>query len=114
MEELEENDLNVSNSFKQWIWNKYALIIVLFLVWMFFFDMNSFLVHHKLNKEINEIEHKISHFSEKLKQDSVQYYTLKNSKNAREKYARENYFMKKKNEDIFIVVHQSDSINLKN
>lgn len=108
-----ETPNNSTNNFISWLKNKYTLILVAFVIWMIFFDTNSIFVHRKLDHEISEVNHKIKYYREKYQKDSIAYSQLKNSKEAREKYARENYFMKKRNEDIFIVVHKNDSIRFK-
>ncbi len=109
MEEISQNGI--------WSWFKnnlvtmtYVILLIAFLIWMLFFDMNSYLVHRKLNKELDNINHKVDYYSKKFKEDSIQYNQLKYSREEREKYARENYFMKKKDEDIFIIVHKKDSV----
>ncbi len=103
---------NIDNSSKGWYryLNKYVIVLAIFIIWMLFFDMNSVLVHKKLNEDLSEVNYKIDHYSDKFIKDSIQYFHLKNSREARETYAREHYFMKKKNEDIFIVVDKNDTI----
>ena len=34
----------------------YIIILILFLIWMFFLDTHSWLIHNELNKEINKLE----------------------------------------------------------
>ena len=36
--------------------NIYFIIIVSFIIWMLFFDSNSYLVHRELNKNILKLE----------------------------------------------------------
>ena len=38
---------------KKIAWNKYSLVIILFIIWMIFFDNTSLLVIRDLEKEIN-------------------------------------------------------------
>ncbi len=107
---MENTSSQTSYSLWKFIKNKYVIIIAIFVVWMFFFDMNSILAHKKISDELSETHHKIKYYSEKFIQDSIAYNKLKHNRKEREKYARENYYMKKKNEDIFIIVHQKDTI----
>ena len=72
------------------ITNKYLLILSVFIVWMVFFDENSILMHREFDKEIIK----------KLK-----------NKEELEKFAREEYNMKKDNEDIYIIEY--DTLNKK-
>lgn len=78
---------------------------------MFFFDTNSFFIHSELNDEVNALEENKKFYIEEIKQDKVFIEKMKDS-NEIEKFAREEYFLKKENEEIFIIEHQ-DSIKTK-
>ncbi|MGB5499215.1 MAG: septum formation initiator family protein, partial [Maribacter sp.] len=44
---------------KKWfgiLTNIYVLVLTAFVVWMFFFDTNSLLIHRELKKEIKNLE----------------------------------------------------------
>lgn len=90
--------------------NKFVIATAIFTIWMTFFDTNDFFTHKTLNEEIDKLESEKEYYHEKLLQEQKSYNELKFNKEAREKYARENYFMKKNNEDIFIIVHQEDTL----
>lgn len=92
------------------IYNKYSLIFSLFLIWMFFFDTHSFLIHYKLNKQIRNFEEQNCILHKKINKSKSKYVLLRDNKFEKERYARENYFMKKKNEDIIIITYKEDSI----
>ncbi|MGC4129140.1 MAG: septum formation initiator family protein [Bergeyella sp.] len=96
---------------RNYILNKYTITIVLFLGWMIFFDSTSFLVINDLNKEINKYEDQLEYYKSEYVKNDAYYKKLMNNKNEKEKFARENYFMKKPNEEIFILV--ADSTNVK-
>ena len=99
---------------KKWIRfisNKYLLILILFLIWMFFFDTNSFFIHNELNNDVNALEDNKEFYKGEIKKDKVFIEKMKDS-NEIEKFAREEYFLKKENEEIFIIEHQ-DSIKSK-
>lgn len=95
---------------QNYILNKYVITIVLFLVWMIFFDKTSFLVIHELNGKINKYEEQLEYYKSEYEKNDKFYKKLMNNKSEKEKYARENYFMKKPNEEIFILV--ADSANI--
>ncbi len=92
---------------RRYILNKYVVTILLFLVWMTFFDSTSFLVINELNQEIDKYENQLQYYKEEYKKNDDFYKKLMNNKDEKEKYARENYFMKKPNEEIFILVADS-------
>ena len=87
--------------------NKYFVTIVLFLMWMVFFDSTSFLVINELNGEVNKYETQLAYYQSEYQKNDEFYKKLMNNKDEKEKYARENYFMKKPNEEIFILVVDS-------
>ena len=100
---------------KKWVRivsNKYLLILILFFVWMFFFDTNSFFIHQELNDDINKLENNKKVYQEEIKNDKVFIDKMKDS-NEIEKFAREKYYLKKEDEDIYIIEHE-DSIKNKN
>ena len=102
-----------SNSIKiiqKYILNKYVITICLFLIWMIFFDKTSFLVIHELNGEISKYEDQLDYYKSEYKKNDDFYKKLMNNKSEKEKYARENYFMKKPNEQIFILVADTTKV----
>lgn len=95
---------------QKYLLNKYTITIGLFLVWMIFFDKTSFLVINELNGEINKYEEQLQYYKTEYEKNDAFYKKLMNNKSEKEKYARENYFMKKPNEEIFILVVDSTNI----
>jgi cell division protein FtsB len=69
---------------------------------MIFFDTNSWITHQKLNHEISEIESNIDYYKSEIEKDKKTLKTLNDSVEI-EKFARETYFMKRENEDVFII-----------
>ena len=63
--------------------------------------------HRVLNKEIEELENNESYYINEIKKDSLKIKHLKNSDQI-EKYAREKYFMKRENEDIYLIEYEED------
>jgi len=87
---------------KKIAWNKYSLAIILFIIWMIFFDNTSWLVIRELDKEINKYEEQVNFYKNEFEKNDKFYKKLMLNKSEKEKFARENYFMKKSNEEIFI------------
>ncbi len=86
--------------------NKYFIILVLFVVWMLFFDENSYLNHRELNKEIDKLEDANQYYQEQIEADKKVIDNL-NDPDSLEKYAREEYKMKKENEEIYIIEYDT-------
>lgn len=96
------------NKVVRFITNRYVLILSIFTIWMLFFDKNSYLVHKEFNKEITELEKAIEFYKVKIKEDQKTIHILQDSLQL-EKFAREQYLMKKDNEDIYII--EFDTLN---
>lgn len=92
--------------------NRYTLTLAFFAVWMTFFDNNSWLVLRELNREIKQYEEQLAYYQGEFEKNNDFYKKLMKNKDEKEKFARENYFMKKRNEEIFILV--LDSTKVKN
>ena len=90
------------NRVLKFITNIFVLILVPFLIWMFFVDDNSYLVHRKLDNEINDLQSTISFYKKKIAEDKAIIKKLQDSLQL-ERFAREKYLMKKDNEDIYII-----------
>ena len=91
--------------------NTYVIIVLFFVIWMVFFDSNSTLVHLELNEQINDLKKETEYFKNEIKKDNKELSKIQ-SDSGLEKYAREELFMKRDNEDIFII--EFDSSNVKN
>ena len=85
---------------------KYLIISISFLIWMTFLDTNSLLIHAELNREIKKLKKKRDAISTEILNDNSLIEKLKNI-DSLEHYAREEYNLKKENEDIFIIEFQS-------
>ena len=97
---------NILKPFK----NIFLLVTIIFIVWMLFFDANSWLIHRELNKEIDALNVKKEFYESEINSDKKEIKILQTPEGV-EKYAREKYNMKKENEDIYII--ETDSLNTK-
>jgi len=84
--------------------NKYTLTLIVFLGWIVFFDQNNLIERLQNLKQLHQSEKDKIYYIGKISQDSAKLKELKTDKKNLEKFAREQYLMKKKNEDIFIIV----------
>jgi cell division protein DivIC len=101
-------NLIVKYPFLKIIVNRYILVLIFFLIWMLFLDNYSYLEHRVLNQEIDEIEDNIDYYKSEIKKDSASIKHLKNNDRV-EKFAREKYYMKRENEDIYIIEYEDDN-----
>ena len=96
---------------KRWfriVSNKYILIVAVFAVWMLFFDANSYLIHHELDTEIENLEDNAEFYKSEIDKDREFMKKIEDDDEL-ERFAREKYYFKKENEDIYIIEHE-DSI----
>jgi cell division protein FtsB len=85
--------------------NLYVLILTIFAVWMLFFDTNSLLIHMELKKEIKKLEKQQEFLREEIAKDREIIERLSDPKEL-EKFAREEYYLKRKNEEVFLIEYE--------
>lgn len=96
---------------KKWfriISNKYVLLLVLFAVWMLFLDSNSWLVHRELDHQIEELEKNKEYYKSQIRKDTAIINSM-DDLGELERFAREEYYMKRENEEVFIIEY-TDSL----
>jgi cell division protein DivIC len=82
--------------------NIYLVITSFFIIWMFFFDSNSVLIQWQLSSEIKDLEQEKNYLETEIARDKALLKKFSDSIE-KERFAREHYFFKKPNEDIFII-----------
>ena len=93
---------------KRWfaiLTNIYILILTVFVVWMIFFDTNSLLIHLELKREIKKLEKQKEFLEEEIAKDKEVIDRLSDPEEL-EKFAREQYYLKRKNEEIYIIEYE--------
>jgi cell division protein FtsB len=83
--------------------NKYLIATILFIVWMLFFDHNDIFLHLQYRKELNELKTDKKYYQEQIDLTRKEVDLIKSNPQAMEKVAREQYLMKKDDEDVFVV-----------
>lgn len=91
--------------------NTYVLVLTIFVIWMLFFDTNSLLIHHELRKEVKKLKSQKEFLETEIAKDKKELEKL-STKDGLEKYAREKYYMKKENEEIYLIEYE-DSLKQK-
>lgn len=90
--------------------NIYVLVLTVFVVWMVFFDTNSLLIHLELRKEIRKLEKQQDFLKEEIQRDKKIIETLSDPEEL-EKFAREKYYLKRKNEEIYLIEYEDSLKN---
>jgi cell division protein FtsB len=87
--------------------NKFLLTGAIFFAWIALFDSNSCYDQMRLKQEKSKLETERAYYLVKIKQDSTDWQELMTNNKNLEKFARENYLMKKDNEDVFVIVEEA-------
>ena len=82
--------------------NIYILVSGFFIFWMLFFDTNSLRIYWSLNQKVKELEKQKQTLIQEIEADKAFILKMKDT-SAMERYGREQYFLKKNNEDIYII-----------
>lgn len=84
--------------------NKFTFTAIIFVIWVGFFDQYNIVERIKNNRKLRELEIEKEHYVSDIETTKRKLKELKGDKEMLEKFAREQYLMKKKNEDIYLVV----------
>lgn len=82
--------------------NKYILTVCFFLAWMMFFDNNNWVYLKKLTSEAQLKQNEKNWYNKEIKESERKLNELTSDLTALEKFAREAYYMKRSNEDVFV------------
>lgn len=87
--------------------NKYFIAATAFIVWMLFFDKNDMLSQYEYRAEVNKLQEEKDFYEKETAHVKKDLNELNTNLNTAEKFAREKYFMKKDNEDVFVLVKEA-------
>ncbi len=83
--------------------NKFFIVTIVFIVWVIFFAQYDLMSIKKQRQELNEMKEKIEYLHQEVVKLQNEKQLLENDSNTVERYAREKYFMKKDNEDVYMI-----------
>lgn len=86
-----------------WVKNKFILTAFVFLLWLVIFDRSNWFDMIGEIRTIHSLENEKEYYQKKIDTDNKKLIELKTNDENLEKFAREQYLMKKSDEDIFIV-----------
>ncbi len=87
---------------------KYIITSVFFIVWILFLDQTGIMFKSKLNEEIDFLEKRKTFYTEEIEKNEKYYQDLLTNPATKERLAREEYYMSKENEDVFISVDKTE------
>lgn len=84
--------------------NKFVLTGLIFIVWMLFFDQNNLIDRFSLAARIKDLEKQKEHYQQQILENRTKMEELRSNHENLEKFAREEYLMKKDDEELFIII----------
>jgi len=86
-----------------WLRNKYFISFAAFAVWMLFFDEKDIFTMSHHRQELRVLQQSKKYYTAAINKEETELQNLKNNPSTLEKYAREKYYMKRDNEDLFLI-----------
>lgn len=86
--------------------NRYIAVLVLFILYISFFDAHDLISQMEIKMELREISEEIDYLNEHTESAKSQIEELTSDKEELEKFAREQYRMKRENEELFVLLHE--------
>lgn len=83
--------------------NRYVLGILVFALWVSFFDANSVVNILSARRRVSALEAKRQYYEQRIAEDRERLHDLQTSRVSLERFAREQYYMRRPNEDVFVV-----------
>ncbi|WP_106829544.1 FtsB family cell division protein [Parabacteroides pacaensis] len=83
--------------------NKYWLVTILFLALTFTAGDSNLYQRYLYDEKIRSLEKEIKEYQEEIRINSEKLKNLRTDKDGLERFGREEYFMKKENEDVFVI-----------
>lgn len=87
-----------------WMKNRYVITVLIFLVWIILLDPNNLISRVREIRNLNRLEREKEYYLGRIEEDRRKLNELRTSNENLEKYAREQYRMKRPDEDLFIIV----------
>ena len=83
--------------------NAYWLVTIVFFALTFVMGDSSLYKRYTYDEKIRSLEKEIQHYQKEIEINSKKLNDLHTDKEGLERFAREEYFMKKPNEDVYII-----------
>ncbi len=96
----------VVQKFRFLLKNFYFLFFISFLIWMIIIDSNGFVNRYRLSSKLDELRKEKEYYVQEIDKVTIDKEKFESNEEILEKYAREEYLMKKESEDIFYVIKE--------
>ncbi len=88
------------------ITNKYLLVLLVSGIWMLFFDRYNLISQIKMERQVQQLESDEAHYRARIDALDYERERLFSDGEELERFAREQYQMKRRNEDVFVIVKE--------
>ena len=93
--------------------NRYLLTIIIFVIWVVLLDSNNLISQHKEMKNLKKLRAEKEYYVQRIEEDKRKLHELKTDDQNLEKFAREQYRMKKPDEDLYIILTPQENRRIK-
>ncbi|WP_017257750.1 FtsB family cell division protein [Pedobacter arcticus] len=84
--------------------NKFFIAGMAFIVWMLFFDRNDLASQYEYRTRVQKLEEEKEFYTSEITKADTELKELTTNIQSLEKFARERYYMKRENEDVYVVM----------
>lgn len=102
-----QNDTNTPRSpfarFLRWKAARFIVLAILFAIWMMLFDPYGYFPSRRLRGEIRALEQQKNSYLDRIADDRRKIDELSGGRDKLEKFAREQFYMKRPDEDLFVL-----------
>ncbi len=103
---MKKDNFRIPKKFLPYLKNKYVLTFLGFLIWLSFFDRNDFITTWNYHNKLESLRNEKIYYESEVKRYTEDLNNLMTNPANMEKYAREKYYMKKNNEDVFVIIDE--------
>jgi cell division protein FtsB len=93
--------------------NKYFLTLTIFIIWIILLDSNNLIERFRQISELHKLKNDREYYIKKIEEDRRKLNELKTDNHNLEKFAREQYKMKRKDEDLYIILTPQEDRKLR-
>jgi cell division protein DivIC len=97
-------NINLKDRLPPWMRNRYMITILIFILWLLLLDPNNLISRVRELNTRNRLIREKEYYMGRIEEDKRKLEELRTNNDNLEKFAREQYHMKKPDEDLFIIV----------
>ena len=83
--------------------NTYVVVVAFFLFITFVVGDSNLYTRYTYDEKIRRLEREIRHYKKEIETDRKKLDDIRTNREGLERYAREEFYMKRANEDVFII-----------